>query len=458
MVKFMKPRNEYKVEKLLPGGLGLARDEKGVILLAGVLPGEIVLAEDEGQTAGARRGRLLAVVRASPHRVDPDCPLACECGGCDFIHADPAEAPALKSEAGLGALARRLGLEPELVRSPLTGHYRPRAALHLGREADGAPALGFFNARRRIVEFSDCRLLAPGLLRLLPPLRAWAGRHANLLPGDRADFLEVWLMTDLDERKSSICLSPPPGRSQGRSRRPARALARGLMEALKELRGDLDEQGLDCSVHARISPDKPFRRLDPGAAERLAVAGWPQWNLTLTAAPGGFTQVNPAVNKLMVKEILAEAAPLAARARARALDLYAGLGNISLPLLKTGFEVTAVEQSPLGAEAARANGLGLKGLTVINDRSEKAVESLARQGFKFDLIVLDPPRSGAGAIIPGLSALGAQKIIYIACHPAVLERDLPTLASLGYAPRRLLSLDMFPRTTHLEAMAVMERS
>jgi len=186
------------------------------------------------------------------------------------------------------------------------------------------------------------------------------------------------------------------------------------------------------------------------------VAFWPQWDLALKVKPGGFTQVNPAVNMLMVSEIIREAEKLPANKRT-VLDLYAGLGNISIPLAKSGFWVTAVEQAPEGVAAARENSRGLSNFSMICGRSEKEAAALAKQGKEFGLLVLDPPRSGAKDMAPILGGLQAEKIIYVACHPAVLERDLPAFISLGYRLSRLTAFDMFPRTSHLEALAVLER-
>ena len=208
----------------------------------------------------------------------------------------------------------------------------------------------------------------------------------------------------------------------------------------------------DTALFARPTRSAPPRRLGPAGPDRLVTAAWPRWNLALTAEPGGFSQVNPALNILMVEKILALAAPLAP---GRALDLYAGLGNLSLPLLFSGWEVTAVEESQAGAAAARRNGQGRAGFTVIRGRCLPAAAELARRGRTFDLVVLDPPRAGARDLAPLVAALKPRLTLYLACHPAVLHRDLPAFASLGLALQGLLALDMFPRTSRLEALAVL---
>lgn len=441
------------VEKLVSGGLGLARHEGEALLVPGALPGEEVLAEPEQAVRGVRRARVTEIVSASPFRVEPDCPLTGICGGCDFSHVRPSEALRLKAGAALGDLAEKLGLDLELVESPLTARYRARATVHLDRKDDGSLGVGFYDSRRRLVEFEDCLLLAPELNGLIEPLRRWA----SALPAEAAGA-EISLLKGEDGSGLAIHFSPPPPpRTTGRGPRTAPPeLSPVLIRALAGL-AELTA-GPEAAIFARSGRFGRPRKISPGGSRSLPVALWPELGLTLRAAPGGFTQVNPAVNILMVRKILQFAAPLAAGKNAAAIDLYSGLGNIALPLLKTGFSVTAVEESPDGAAAARENGRGLTGLTVIAGRSETAVSQLARQGRRFNLAVLDPPRSGAAGLAPSLAALRPEMIIYVACHPAVLERDLPAFVSLGYAPRNLIALDMFPRTSHLESLAILTRS
>lgn len=445
------------VEKLVPGGLGLARHNGEVLLLPGTLPGEEVLAEPGDMIRGVRRARVAEIITASPLRVEPDCPLAGRCGGCDFLHVQPAEALRLKSQAALGELAEKTGVNIELIESPLADRYRNRATVHLDCKDDSTFGIGFYDARRNLVEFDDCFLLAPELNGLIEPLRRWAAA----LPPEEISAAEINLLKGEADSGLAIQFSPlPTARPAGRGRKPeAAVLSPVLLKALEKLTLIFEESGLaEVAIFACPGQRGRPRKISSGGPRRLPVAVWPELGLTLCAAPGDFTQVNPAVNRLMVKKILDLAAPLVAEKKALALDLYSGLGNIALPLLKFGFAVTAVEESPPSTTAARENGHGLTGLTIITGRSEPTVEQLARQGRCFNLAVLDPPRSGARDMAPDLAALRPEMIIYVACHPAVLGRDLPAFTSLGYGLRSLTALDMFPRTSHLEALAVLTRA
>ncbi|HEX5419913.1 MAG TPA: 23S rRNA (uracil(1939)-C(5))-methyltransferase RlmD, partial [Gammaproteobacteria bacterium] len=170
--------------------------------------------------------------------------------------------------------------------------------------------------------------------------------------------------------------------------------------------------------------------------------------------PTDFIQINAAVNAQMV----AAAVELAeVRPSDRVLDLYCGLGNFSLPFARSGAEVLGVEgEAALVARAVRnaaANGI---------ENARFAAADLAEAGWGFyrehwDLVVLDPPRTGAAAAAAEIARLRPRRIVYVSCHPATLARDAKTLISAGFRLRAARVLDMFPHTHHIEAMALFER-
>jgi 23S rRNA (uracil1939-C5)-methyltransferase len=177
---------------------------------------------------------------------------------------------------------------------------------------------------------------------------------------------------------------------------------------------------------------------------------------SLRAAPGVFTQVNWAVNVALVEAVVHGARE---RDVKRFVDAYAGAGNFSLPLLAAGMSGFSVERDPRAVEcaraAARSSGLPADGFII--DSAENALGALARQRGSFDLVLLDPPRSGAREVLASVMKLSPPHVAVCACDPVTLARDLATLAREGYDLRSVHGFDMFPHTHHLEALAWMTR-
>jgi 23S rRNA (uracil1939-C5)-methyltransferase len=167
-----------------------------------------------------------------------------------------------------------------------------------------------------------------------------------------------------------------------------------------------------------------------------------------------FSQINVTVNQQLIQSLVEGA-------RARDLrtfcDLFAGVGNFSLPLARLGLRGTMVERTPSAVQAAQraaaAQGLSLKTRSADVAR---AVTDLVREGQRFELVVLDPPREGAQEVVAALPALGARAVAYVACDPVTLARDLKQLIGAGLRIVSVEAFDMFPRTHHFETLVWLE--
>lgn len=174
-------------------------------------------------------------------------------------------------------------------------------------------------------------------------------------------------------------------------------------------------------------------------------------------APNNFIQVNQAVNQKMVEQAIEWLDP---QSDERVLDLFCGLGNFSLPIAKRAKHVVGVEGVAEMVEKASNNA----SLNQINNAQfyhanlEQDFDGQAWAAEKFDKVLLDPARAGASGIIDQVSALGAQRVVYVSCNPATLARDSQSLLEQGYQLTKLGMLDMFPHTSHLESMALFEKS
>jgi tRNA/tmRNA/rRNA uracil-C5-methylase (TrmA/RlmC/RlmD family) len=404
------------VDGFTHGGEGVARLEGKAVFVPGTLPGErVVLRVVEDRKRWAR-AELIEVLEASPDRVEPPCPYVPECGGCDLQHADPAAQRRLKTRVVIEQLTRLGGVQDPPVVScrevgPATG-YRNRAQLH----ADEDGRLGFHRSKSNtVVPIDRCLLLND---------RAQEVRDAV---GDDSGAIELVVRGTDHTDRAAATLTPGPGPLH---------LPDGAFDLLLE-------QPNGSTVTMR------------GTGELTEqVAG-----LTYAFPADAFFQNNTGGAEALVTNVLAA---IGDAGGALAWDLYAGVGLLSLPLVRAGAEVVAVEGHKAAAAAAernaQANGLALRVLA-------EPVATVLKRAVAGDttleapeVVVLDPPRSGAGAqVIAGLVALAPPTIVYVACDVAALARDTRELTAAGYTLRRAVPLDLFPMTHHVEVVATFTR-
>ncbi|MDI5919998.1 TRAM domain-containing protein [Halomonas sp. LR5S13] len=432
-------QDTLEIRGLAHDGRGVARTALGkTVFIEGALPGEHVKVAVHRTRKRFDEAHVQELLLASPERVLPPCPSFGRCGGCDLQHlALPAQRRHKQAvlEELLGRQGIALAASPELL-AGAGQDYRRRARLGVKVDADGDVHLGF-RARHthRLIDIDACTLLVPALDALLVPLHLLLAEleaprqvgHLELLESDQAVVVVVRQLRD------------NPGdvrRWQAFARAHGVHLARWLGREAPELDWLTAAPALRCRV--------------PG----------PDGDLALSVAPGDFLQANAEVNGLMVRTALSWLAPLAAGERV--LDLFAGVGNFSLPLASAGARVTAVEGNPamvarLG-ENARANAPG-RGLDVVARQADlaapPAVRALLQEAVP-EMVVLDPPREGAEAVSRALVEHPVPRLLYISCDPATLARDAAHLVHGGYRIRRAAVADMFVHTSHLESMLLFE--
>ncbi len=238
---------------------------------------------------------------------------------------------------------------------------------------------------------------------------------------------------------------------------PCVLLFRVLAPPSAEDRERLAAFGESEGFHSYLQPGGPETVEPlPGQETELSYA-LPDLGLELGFGPSDFTQVNSGLNRLMVGQALELLAP---PPEARALDLFCGLGNFTLPLATRCAWVMGIEGDPGLVERGRANaarnGLGNVGFEVAD--LYQPLEGQTWMRDPFDLALLDPPRSGAWEVLPWLPRLGVRRLLYVSCYPSTLARDSGRLVNdLGYRLAAAGVMDMFPHTGHLEAMALFER-
>lgn len=424
---------ELDVTGLSIEGRGVARHEGKTVFVRGALPGERVTARLEKRHSRFDEATLVECITTSPDRIEPACRHYQECGGCDLQHLNLEKQLGFKESAVLDQLSRFSSVIPSQVEAPIqsaTAGYRRSARIGINQlQRDGSLIIGF---RRRnsnkLTRIEHCLVLDPRADQLFSVL------YRELQP-----FSDLKLLTHLD-----ITLGDEAGALTFRvTRQPSDE----LIEALERVAQTLSLQlYLELNDH-QLTPVGTPSRLD----YKL-----PDADITLQFEPDDFLQVNSEVNRRMVSQALEWLSP---KATDRVLDLYCGLGNFTLALAKQADRVTGVEGSMKMVERAQGNAA----LNNCDNTSFHCADlsqdcsATAWMRQKYDLILLDPPRSGAAELTKSLSRTGARSILYIACNPSVLVRDSATLASQGYRMTRFSVLDMFPQTSHVESMALFEK-
>jgi 23S rRNA (uracil1939-C5)-methyltransferase len=406
---------ELRIERLGAQGDGVAQGPSGQLFVPFTLPGELVKVEVAPDKS---RAEALAILEPSPERIAPVCQYFGTCGGCALQHMDLGSYLAWKREQVVAALASR-GLEVpvEEVRAvPLAS--RRRAVFSLGRTARGV-ALGYRGARSHgIVDIAACPVLSPGLASRLPKLKA---ALTPLLGGKREARITV---TEIGEGLDLVV----------EGIRPSPSLLAKLAAAGASLGAARITVGEECVILA----GEPTVRLS-GAEVRLP--------------PGAFLQASREAEAALVGLVKQGAG----RSK-RVADLFAGIGTFTFALAE-GAEVDAFEQDEAAiaalGQAARATPKLKPVRTFARDlfRAPLSKAELAR----YDAVVLDPPRAGAKAQAETLAASSVPKIVMVSCNPGTCARDLRILVDGGYRITRVVPVDQFLFSPHIELVVWLER-
>lgn len=421
--------------------LALNHDGDGIVkagktaFVPGALPGEAIRYRRTRCHRQPDEAQLVEVIVPAAERVVPPCPHFGVCGGCALQHLAPAAQLAGKGAELAGCLERIGRVAPREWLAPLAGpawNYRRRARLSARFVRKKGRSLVGFRERSApyVAEIESCRVLAPPFDTLVTPLSL--------------------LLTSLSIRERIPQVEVAAGDC-------ASAVILRVLSAPSA--PDLD------AIRAFGAAHDVTMYLQPGGLDTVAPVdgvpaaldyALPEFDLSLAFEPIDFIQVNAAINRALVSRA---AELLGAGPADRVLDLFCGLGNFALALARRAGHVVGVEGDAGLIARARANaarnGIGNAEFHVGNLAAEDVAESRWWGGVTH--VLLDPPRAGAREVLPAIARLAPRRIVYVSCHPGTLARDLGILVhEHGYVLKAAGVLDMFPHTTHVESMALLE--
>ena len=440
---------EAEITDYTSEGLGVAHVEGCAVFIPNAIAGEKYTIRIEKVAKTWAAGKIVEILERSPHRVNRECPVAKLCGGCDFWHMDYEEESRLKAERVRNCLNRMGGEQLEsvpILAAPTCYGYRNKAQYPVSSKKNKAYA-GFFRAgTHQVVENERCLIL---------PQESDAVKDAVI------DYVNQFRVIAYDEEAH-----------------------KGLLRHIYVRRGTVSKQVLVCLViNGRKIPreEELIARLKkiPGFTTLVLSVNTKQGNavlgdefitlygpgyiedtlcgLTFRLSPRSFYQVNHDQAERLYNAAISQAE---ITKNDTVLDLYCGVGTITLAMAGAAGKVIGVEVIPQAVEDAKDNAKrnGIENAEFFCGDAGQAALALEAQGIKADVVVVDPPRKGLNAdTIEALHRFAPRRIVYVSCDPATLARDVALLKERGYTLKNAQAADLFPRCSHVESIVCLSK-
>jgi len=384
------------------GGHCVARLDGQVVFVRHALPGERVEIRITERTKRFLRADAVRIIEPSPERVEPPCEFAGRCGGCDFQHVSAAGQPELLTSVVREQLARLAKIDWTGSVESVGGLTGWRTRLVWSVAPNGLAGLRRHRSHE-VLPIDNCVIAHPGLPRVQQ---------------------QVW---DADR---------------------VEAIVSSTNQRLLVTDGTVEDE-LESTVDGVVATDRTVRAGSAVLTEQVL-------GRDFAVSGSGFWQVHPKAAKTLVSAVL-EAAQV--EAGDRVLDLYAGAGLFSAFLAEACApgELLSVEGNRTASADAKKNLANNANAVTIHAPVERALNR-GLLGDSADIVVLDPPRAGAKQAVSAIAALAPRKIVYVACDPAALARDIASFAELGYSLESLRAFALFPMTHHVECVALLVRA
>ena len=445
-----KPREGQLCRLVIDGyasdGAGVARLDGMVVFVQGGIRGEACDVRLTHVGRSALWGRVEEVVNPSPARIFPRCLHYTKCGGCQFRHmnyAEELEAKRIRVEDAL----RRLG-GAEIHVSAILGaeqvdRYRNKAQFPVAK----GPRIGFYRPRSHdVIDVDDCLLQGEAAARLRGAVKEWMAEYSIPAYNERTFtglVRHVYVRTNRAGR--SLCCLLVNGRGVPREAELVRALRRAEPNLAGIVLG-VNEK------HNNVILGDSYRTLwgEDFLSDTLC-------GLTFRLSVPSFYQVNPAQTEVLYGKALEFAGLTGAET---VLDLYCGIGTISLVMARKAGMVWGAEVVPQAVDDAIANAQRnhIENARFLCADAGEAARYLEGEGVRPDVVCVDPPRKGlAEDVVDTIADMGPERVVYVSCDPGTLGRDVKRFAGRGYTLKKAVAVDMFPRTAHVETVVLLSK-
>ena len=425
-------------------GQGVAKVDGCVVFVPNAIVGETCLVRLDTVKKTWAAGQITQILKKSPHRVQRECPISASCGGCDFWHMDYDEETRLKAERVRQAL-NRLGGEAlekvEILSAPTCHGYRNKAQYPVTTRR-GKVVAGFYRAgTHEIVENKGCLILPQET----EAVKNIVIDHANSVGITAYDektgkglLRHIYVRRGAVSHQLLVCLV-----INGRKLPKAEQ----LIEKLKSVPGFTT---FVLSVNTKsgntVLGDEFINLYGPGYIEDTMCG------LSFRLSARSFYQVNHHQAQRLYEAAIAQAE---ITKEDLVLDLYCGVGTITLAMAKAAGKVIGVEVVEAAVLDARENAIrnGITNAEFFCGDAGKAALALQEEGITPDVVVVDPPRKGLNEdTIEALRKMSPRRIVYVSCDPATLGRDVALLKQHGYSVKNAMAADLFPRCAHVESI------
>ena len=439
-------QHPLRIEGYGSAGEGVARLEGQAVFVKGALAGEVCQVQLLKVGKSAAWGRVTQVLTPVPGRQSPDCSRYPRCGGCQLRHMTYAEELRFKRQKVQDALQRIGGWTGRVEKihgAEAPDRYRNKIQFPV---ADG-PRVGFFRARsHEVIDAEDCLLQPLAATRLREAFKLWMERYQVPAYDERAHGgLIRHFYVRVNRRGQSLCAVIANGTDLPHQEE--------LVQALRRAEPDL--AGVVLSVNqekTNVILGKTHRCLWGRDYLEDTLCG-----LTFRLSVPSFYQVNREQAEVLYGRALAFAGLTGWET---VLDLYCGIGTITLVMARQAGRAIGAEVIPAAVEDAKANAARneVTNAEFLCADAAQAAQTLADRGLRPDVICVDPPRKGlAPAVIDAIVQMAPQRLVYVSCDPATLARDVKRMEEQGYVLQRAEAVDLFPRTAHVETVVLLSK-
>ena len=442
------------IEDIGSDGAGVGKADGFTLFVKDTIPGDRAKVKIMKMKKRYGYARLMELITPSPDRVQPPCPVARQCGGCQIQAMAYEKQLAFKENKVKNNLQRIGGLNPDSFEmEPICGMeqpfgYRNKAQFPIGRDKNGKIVAGFYAGRTHsIIANTNCSLGVPQNEQILKKVISWM-ETCHIEPYDETNgqglVRHVLIRFGFTTKEIMVCLVIN-GRKLPKSR---------------ELSASLNEIPGMTSITANINMERTNVIL---GKDLILISGKPYiedyiGDIKYQISPLSFFQVNPVQTRNLYGKAL-EYAGLTGNETV--WDLYCGIGTISLFLARKAKKVYGVEIVPEAIADARNNAKinGIKNAEFYVGKAEEVLpEKYRTEGIKADVIVIDPPRKGCDeALLDTIVKMQPQRVVYVSCDSATLARDLKYMKERGYEVEKGEAVDMFPMTVHVETVVLLSQ-